>query len=230
MLPHGAGKASTSGETGMLRARAPSRRRRRGLIVAAMSDTIRTEALIVGGGMVGLSLAIALARAGIKTAVIDRDAADARTAEPFDGRASAIAQASRRILEGIGVWSDMAREAQPTRRNADNKNAPVAKSRRRRGVVMRGGVGCGRGAQRSRPTSHLREDGLVGLNLLDEVLRVVRLLGVEEAGELAEARRVTHFAQGFGLDLADAFAGDLELLADLFERAAVAVDEAEAEG
>ena len=78
-----------------------------------MSDTIRTEVLIVGGGMVGLSLALALARAGIETAVIDRDAADARTAEPFDGRSSAIAQASRRILEGIGAWTAMAGEAQP---------------------------------------------------------------------------------------------------------------------
>ena len=78
-----------------------------------MSDMIRTEVLIVGGGMVGLSLALALARAGIETAVIDRDAADARTAEPFDGRSSAIAQASRRILEGIGAWTAMAGEAQP---------------------------------------------------------------------------------------------------------------------
>jgi 2-octaprenyl-6-methoxyphenol hydroxylase len=78
-----------------------------------MSDAIRTEVLIVGGGMVGLSLGLALARAGILTAVIDRDAPAAKTAEPFDGRASAIAHASRQILEGIGLWAGMAREAQP---------------------------------------------------------------------------------------------------------------------
>jgi hypothetical protein len=38
---------------------------------------------------------------------------------------------------------------------------------------------------------------------------------------------VAHFAQGFGLDLADAFAGDLELVADFLKRAAVTVLEAE---
>ena len=47
--------------------------------------------------------------------------------------------------------------------------------------------------------------------------------------QLADARRVTHLAQGLGFDLADAFAGDFELLADFFERAGVAVDQAEAQ-
>jgi 2-octaprenyl-6-methoxyphenol hydroxylase len=45
--------------------------------------------------------------------VIDREAPAAREAEPFDGRSSAIAQASRRILAGIGLWAGMAEEAQP---------------------------------------------------------------------------------------------------------------------
>ena len=78
-----------------------------------MSESIRTEVLIVGGGMVGLSLGIALARAGIAVAVVDRETPATQLAEPFDGRSSAIAQASRRILAGIGVWPDLAAEAQP---------------------------------------------------------------------------------------------------------------------
>jgi 2-octaprenyl-6-methoxyphenol hydroxylase len=78
-----------------------------------MADAIRTEVLIVGGGMVGLSLGLALARAGIAAVVIDREAPAAREAEPFDGRSSAIAHASQRILAGIEVWADMAAEAQP---------------------------------------------------------------------------------------------------------------------
>ncbi len=65
--------------------------------------------------------------------------------------------------------------------------------------------------------------------LFEQVLRIVDLLGVEEAVQLADARRVAHLAERLGLDLADALAGHLELLADLFERAAVAVDEAEAQ-
>ena len=45
---------------------------------------------------------------------------------------------------------------------------------------------------------------------------------------MAHARRVAQFAQGFGFDLADAFAGDVVHLADFFERAFVAVDQAKA--
>src|SRR2546428_587638 len=51
----------------------------------------------------------------------------------------------------------------------------------------------------------------------------------EEALKLAQPRRVAHLAQRLGLDLADAFARDLELLADFFERAAVAIPKAEAQ-
>src|SRR5690242_3822530 len=40
---------------------------------------------------------------------------------------------------------------------------------------------------------------------------------VEEASELAAARRVLQLAQRLGLDLADALAGHRELLADLFQ-------------
>src|SRR5690606_41914811 len=40
---------------------------------------------------------------------------------------------------------------------------------------------------------------------------------VEEAAELLGARRVAQLAQRLGLDLADPLAGDVELLADLFE-------------
>src|ERR1035441_3173460 len=51
----------------------------------------------------------------------------------------------------------------------------------------------------------------------------------EEALEFAPAGRVAQFAQGLGLDLADAFAGDLVLLADLLQRARIAVIQAIAE-
>lgn len=70
------------------------------------------DAIIVGGGLVGLGVAAALGGAGLQVAVIDRER-PATVLEPeFDGRTSAIAQGSRRILEGIGVWSKVA-EAEP---------------------------------------------------------------------------------------------------------------------
>ena len=71
------------------------------------------DAIIVGGGLVGLGLAAALGGAGLKIAVIDRET-PATVLEPvFDGRTSAISQGSRRILEGIGVWSKIGAEAEP---------------------------------------------------------------------------------------------------------------------
>src|SRR4051794_9816227 len=52
---------------------------------------------------------------------------------------------------------------------------------------------------------------------------------VEVVAQLLAAQRVAQLGQGLRLDLADALAGDAELLADLLERAGLAVVEAEAE-
>ncbi len=71
------------------------------------------EALIVGGGLVGLSLAAALADAGLEVLVIDRAAPAAQLDRGFDGRAAAIARGSQRALAGIGLWPDLADAAQP---------------------------------------------------------------------------------------------------------------------
>ncbi|MCW6535144.1 FAD-dependent monooxygenase [Sphingomonas lycopersici] len=61
------------------------------------------DVLILGGGLVGATLAIALDRHGLKTIVVDPADATVTTAIGFDGRASAIASASHRMLEAIGV-------------------------------------------------------------------------------------------------------------------------------
>ena len=71
------------------------------------------EVLIVGGGLVGLSLAVALADAGIEVLVIDRADPKAQLDRGFDGRAAAIARGSQRALVGIGLWDHLADAAQP---------------------------------------------------------------------------------------------------------------------
>ena len=73
----------------------------------------RVDFIIVGGGLTGLSLAIACAAAGIEVAVIDREDPAATLAEPYDGRTTAIAHGSRQVLEGIGLWPLLAAEAEP---------------------------------------------------------------------------------------------------------------------
>ncbi len=70
------------------------------------------DVAVIGGGLNGLTQAIALARHGISVAVIDREDPARATAAGFDGRVSAIALASQRMLEAIGLWRHVA-EAQP---------------------------------------------------------------------------------------------------------------------
>jgi 2-octaprenyl-6-methoxyphenol hydroxylase len=73
----------------------------------------RVELIIVGGGLSGLTLAIACAAAGIEVAVVDREDPATMLAEPFDGRTTAVAEGSKRVLDGIGVWPLAAQEAEP---------------------------------------------------------------------------------------------------------------------
>lgn len=61
------------------------------------------DVIILGGGLVGLTLAIALDSHGLSAAVVDPMPSETALAPNFDGRASAIASASWRMLETIGV-------------------------------------------------------------------------------------------------------------------------------
>ncbi len=71
------------------------------------------DVLIVGGGLVGLTLGLALGGAGLSVAIVDRERPDAAAADAFDGRASALAWGSVRALMGIGLWDRLAPHAQP---------------------------------------------------------------------------------------------------------------------
>ncbi len=65
--------------------------------------TDKRDLLILGGGLVGMTLALAAAKKGISSHVVDRaDPADL-TAEGFDGRASAISTASWNLFGNIGL-------------------------------------------------------------------------------------------------------------------------------
>ncbi|MCH7805863.1 MAG: UbiH/UbiF/VisC/COQ6 family ubiquinone biosynthesis hydroxylase [Proteobacteria bacterium] len=68
------------------------------------SKGIAQDAIISGGGMVGLTLGCGLAACGLKVAVIDTAKPETQMAPAFDGRASAIAYASAKMLKAIGVW------------------------------------------------------------------------------------------------------------------------------
>ncbi|MCW5731283.1 MAG: UbiH/UbiF/VisC/COQ6 family ubiquinone biosynthesis hydroxylase [Alphaproteobacteria bacterium] len=79
---------------------------------AAAGAAMRCEVVIVGGGLVGLSLAVALGRHGVETLVIDREDPATATAAAFDGRVSAIAHASMAMLHALGIARHVS-ESQP---------------------------------------------------------------------------------------------------------------------
>ena len=74
---------------------------------------IRTDVAIAGGGMVGLTLALALSQAGMKVASADPMMPAQLLDERFDGRVSALAFASVRMLRTLGLWDALAPDAQP---------------------------------------------------------------------------------------------------------------------
>jgi 2-octaprenyl-6-methoxyphenol hydroxylase len=83
-----------------------------------MSDQVKADVVIGGGGFAGLALAIALRQAlGESFTVVVADPAFAKAraghARAGDMRASAIAAAARRLFETIGAWSAVEEQAQP---------------------------------------------------------------------------------------------------------------------
>jgi 2-octaprenyl-6-methoxyphenol hydroxylase len=77
----------------------------------AMSD--KRDLLILGGGLVGMTLALAAARKGISSHVVDRADPAELTAEGFDGRASAISTASWNLFTNIGIADSLEPHACP---------------------------------------------------------------------------------------------------------------------
>jgi 2-octaprenyl-6-methoxyphenol hydroxylase len=72
----------------------------------ASSETY--DIAIVGGGMVGASLAVALEGVGVRTALIEAVPHDAAAQPSFDERTTALSNGSRCILKTLGVWQDVA--------------------------------------------------------------------------------------------------------------------------
>jgi 2-octaprenyl-6-methoxyphenol hydroxylase len=72
-----------------------------------------SDILIVGGGLNGPVLALALARSGLTSTVIDAQPAEKLSAIGFDGRSYALALASVRLLRRLGLWDQLADDAQP---------------------------------------------------------------------------------------------------------------------
>ena len=73
----------------------------------------RFDLAIVGAGLNGSLLALAAGEAGLDTALVDRMPLRSFTDAGFDGRTTAIAFTSQRLYAALGVWADIAGQAEP---------------------------------------------------------------------------------------------------------------------
>ena len=75
----------------------------------------RADVIILGGGLVGLSLAAALDSSGLSAIVLDPADPDTWKDAAFDGRTSAISSSSRRMFDATGVSAHLPEPGNPIR-------------------------------------------------------------------------------------------------------------------
>jgi 2-octaprenyl-6-methoxyphenol hydroxylase len=69
------------------------------------------DILIIGGGLVGASLACALRASSLRIGVIEAVPLAASAQPSYDDRTLALAYGSKKVFEGMGVWNELAPEA-----------------------------------------------------------------------------------------------------------------------
>jgi 2-octaprenyl-6-methoxyphenol hydroxylase len=73
----------------------------------------RFDLAVVGAGLNGSLLALAAGEVGLDTVIVDRLPLQSLTEAGFDGRTTAVAYTSQRLFAALGVWPDVAGEAEP---------------------------------------------------------------------------------------------------------------------
>lgn len=73
----------------------------------------QVDVLIIGGGLVGASLACALENSGHSVAIIEAHPLNAESQPSYDDRTVALSYGSRRIFNAMGLWSSLAQQVEP---------------------------------------------------------------------------------------------------------------------
>jgi len=73
------------------------------------------DVIIVGGGMVGASLAVALAGTDSRIAIIEAVSPGSDQQPSYDDRGLVLSLSSQRVLQTLGLWDQMAVSANPVR-------------------------------------------------------------------------------------------------------------------
>ena len=78
-----------------------------------MAENVDFDVLIVGAGMVGTSLALALQNTTLKIGIIEAHSINADSQPSFDDRGIALSYGSQRIFETLGLWPALQAYATP---------------------------------------------------------------------------------------------------------------------
>jgi 2-octaprenyl-6-methoxyphenol hydroxylase len=73
------------------------------------------DIVIAGGGMIGSSLALALAPLGLRVAVVEAVARQAVAQPSFDDRTTALSRSTQRMFEAMGLWEEIVAASTPIR-------------------------------------------------------------------------------------------------------------------
>jgi len=71
------------------------------------------DIVIAGGGMIGTSLALALAPLGLRVAVVEAIARKEDQQPSFDDRSTALSRSTQRMFEAMGLWDDVVAASTP---------------------------------------------------------------------------------------------------------------------
>jgi len=71
------------------------------------------DIVIAGGGMVGSTLALALAPLGLRVAIVESVPRAADVQPSFDDRSTALSRSTQRMFEAMGLWDDIVAAATP---------------------------------------------------------------------------------------------------------------------
>ena len=181
--------------------------------------TVPYDVAIVGGGMVGATLAVALAPLGLRVALIEATAHDAADQPSFDERTTALSNGSRRILETLRVWPAVAAAATPIAKIHVSDQGHFGFARidaREQGLAAMGYVLPNRALGRAL-WSRIAGESALHAYCPSEVLRVtpgtdavgVALRG-QDGGELALSARLIVAADGVQSAVRNAFGIDSE--------------------
>lgn len=74
---------------------------------------LSSDVVIIGGGLAGSALAHALTQTPLSVTLVEARDPSQLQQPSFDDRATALANGSKRILDTLGLWSEVARQAAP---------------------------------------------------------------------------------------------------------------------